>query len=383
MTKPPLTIPLLALLLACVPLALAAPAADGDEPVYYRNYYYPGTEPLGADEMRVTVLGSGLPVLRKSQASSSWFVELGNGENFFFDVGTGSQMNFTQLQVPFRAADKAFLSHLHTDHAGDVHTLWIGGWVAGRYDRPLRVWGPSGARPETGTKYFIDRLREAFTWDVESRHGKLPAAGAEIEVYEFAHDKYNLIYDENGVKVWSFPAYHIMEGPVSFRLEWNGLSFVFSGDTTPTQFFVDHGQNADLLVHETFPTVEHLMRGFGWDRKTATLVGTVVHTAPAQAGRIFSLTRPRMAVGYHFFNDFDTVIGVENEVRQTYEGPLVLVKDLVVFNVTRDDIRAREVVAQDAVWPEQLNAKDYGSARRLPNATQPQWLEDSRLYWTD
>ena len=145
--------------LAVLPLALLIPASQAEvkDPKYHRNYYYPGTEQVAPDEMRVTALGTGMPILRKSQASSSWFVELGNGDKFFFDVGTGSQMNFTQLQVPFRDADKAFLSHLHTDHAGDIHTLWIGGWVSGRFDRPLRVWGPSGARQVKPARSILSR----------------------------------------------------------------------------------------------------------------------------------------------------------------------------------------------------------------------------------
>mgnify|MGYP000072494689 CR=1 FL=1 len=36
----------------------------------------------------------------------------------------------------------------------------------------------------------------------------------------------------------------------------NGLKFVFSSDTYPNKWFVEHGQNADLLVHESFVTVE-------------------------------------------------------------------------------------------------------------------------------
>jgi len=35
-------------------------------------------------------------------------------------------------------------------------------------------------------------------------------------------------------------------------------------------------------------------------------VGTVVHTSPAQFGKVMEMTKPRMAVGYHFSNDFDT-----------------------------------------------------------------------------
>jgi len=38
----------------------------------------------------------------------------------------------------------------------------------------------------------------------------------------------------------------------------------------------------------------------------ALLVGTQVHTAPEAFGKVMSEIKPRMAVAYHFFKDFDT-----------------------------------------------------------------------------
>ena len=122
----------------------------------YRDAYYPGTEELGPNEMRVTALGTGMPNLRPSQMSASWFVELGNGDKFFFDMGTGSISNFCKLGFPYDLANKVFLSHLHSDHCGDFAAWYIGGWVDGR-QTDVHVWGPSGDTPEMGTKFFLDR----------------------------------------------------------------------------------------------------------------------------------------------------------------------------------------------------------------------------------
>ena len=98
----------------------------------YRDHYYPKTEILGDDEMRITALGTGMPNLRPSQASAAWLVELGNGDTFFFDIGTGAIAGFASTMVSYNRANKVFLSHLHSDHCGDVPALWIGGWVAAR-----------------------------------------------------------------------------------------------------------------------------------------------------------------------------------------------------------------------------------------------------------
>ena len=45
-----------------------------------REVYYPGTEDLAPDEMRVTACGTGMPNARPKQAAACWLVELGNGD---------------------------------------------------------------------------------------------------------------------------------------------------------------------------------------------------------------------------------------------------------------------------------------------------------------
>ena len=58
-----------------------------------------------------------------------------------------------------------------------------------------------------------------------------------------------------------------------------------------------------------------------------------------------------MAVGFHFFNDYDTVTAVESGIRTTYDGPITLADDYLVWNVTKDDIEVREVVVNPNAWP--------------------------------
>ena len=44
-----------------------------------RYVYYPGTEALGVDEMRIIACGTGMPAARRGQAASCWLFEFGNG----------------------------------------------------------------------------------------------------------------------------------------------------------------------------------------------------------------------------------------------------------------------------------------------------------------
>jgi hypothetical protein len=84
-----------------------------------RDFYAPNTEDLGPDEMRLIACGTGMPTARPKQAASCWLLELGNGDKFIFDIGTGSNERIAALQIPYNYLDKVFLSHLHTDHFGD------------------------------------------------------------------------------------------------------------------------------------------------------------------------------------------------------------------------------------------------------------------------
>ena len=55
----------------------------------YPRTYYPNTEKLAKDEMRIVALGTGMPNQSPSNVAACFLVELGNGESFLFDLGTG------------------------------------------------------------------------------------------------------------------------------------------------------------------------------------------------------------------------------------------------------------------------------------------------------
>ena len=152
---------------------------------------------------------------------------------------------------------KIFISHLHTDHWGDLAGLWAGGWTAGRTG-PLEVWGPSGARPDMGTKHAIEHFLQTYNWDSMTRQAMISPVPGRITVHEFDYKGENeIIYQENGVTVRSWPAIHAGDGPVSLALEWNGYKIVYSGDTMATNWTLEYAQDADLLIHEaTFDNEE-------------------------------------------------------------------------------------------------------------------------------
>ncbi len=345
----------------------------------YPRTYFPGTERVGKDEMRVTALGTGMPNQSPSNVAASFLVELGNGDSFLFDLGTGATDRLAGLEVDYSKLDKVFASHLHTDHVGDVAALWVAGWLGGRYN-PLHVYGPSGSSPELGTKVHIDHIRAAWAWDVTSRAGTLPNAGGEIVAHEFDFSKTAVVYNENGVKITSFPAIHIRDGSVSYRLDWNGLSFVFGGDSVPNKWFVKEAKGADLVVHECFFTPEQWMSIAGFPYKLAYWVTTLIHTPPEGFGKLMSMVEPRMAVAYHYWNHRDIELEIFERVRTTYDGPLTMADDLTIFNVTKDHIEVREVTFNHESWP-MGTSEAWDTAPRGEPATglSSDWLIEGKL----
>ncbi len=331
----------------------ASAVADAPSPVEARDereVYFPNTEDLAPDEMRVIACGTGMPTTRAAQAAACFLVELGNGDKFLFDIGSGSAERISSLQIPYDYLDKIFIGHLHGDHFGALGELFIGGGLMGRHV-PLRIWGPSGQVSELGTAYAVQKMVEMYTWDLAGRAGNVDMRGFRTEVDEFDYQGVNqIIYQGNGVTIRSWPAIHAIDGSVSFSLEWNGLKFVFGSDTYPNKWFMKHARGADIAIHECFIAVPDLVSKMKFTPESALRVGTQVHTAPEAFGKVMSGIKPRMAVAYHFFKDPDTTAGVNDRIRKTYDGPLSLAEDFMVWNITKDEIRTRMAVVEERTW---------------------------------
>jgi ribonuclease Z len=171
-------------------------------------------------------------------------------------------------------------------------------------------------------------------------------------VHEFDYLGENqVVFQENDVTIRSWPAVHAIDGSVSYSLEWNGLKFVFGGDTYPNKWYVEYANGADLAIHECFPTMDQLVEQYKFNPNTAINVAIHVHTAPSAFGAVMDMVKPRMAVAWHFYNDFDTRYDVYDQIRSTYDGPLTLATDLIVFNITKDKVKVREAIVNPNTWP--------------------------------
>jgi ribonuclease Z len=315
-----------------------------------RYVYYPGTEPLGRDEIRVIACGTGMPAARRGQAATCFLVETGNGDKFIFDIGSGSMANLAALMIPYQYLDKVFLTHLHTDHMGDIDSLWAGGWTAGR-PNALRVWGPSGAREDMGTKYAMDNFLKHANWDYMTRAVQISPVPGGIETTEFDYKGVNqIVYQENGVTIRSIPAIHAGDGPVSYILEYKGMKVAIGGDTFPNKWFIQYTKGADLAIHECFMGPEQFVKFYNQPPQLAWRACCAFHTSGPAFGKVMSEIKPRHAVAYHFLNEEGTRYALYDEVRSTYDGPLSMATDMMVWNITKEKITERMAVSPEEAW---------------------------------
>lgn len=276
-----------------------------------------------AQEIRVTLLGTGSPGPVMNRFGPSTLVEAG-GQKFIFDAGRGALQRLTQLQVNWREVQGVFLTHLHSDHVVGFPDLWLTGWLISGRDVPLLVWGPRG------TKKMMAHLEQAYEFDIAARQSDEHASGdgAGIRAEDIAE---GFVYERKGVKVSVFEVDHAPVAPAfGYRIDYAGHSVVLSGDTRFSENLIRHAEGVDLLIHEVAAPETFARAGIAPE-----LAKTIVahHTTAERAAEVFSRTKPKLAVYSHIVRPSATEEDLIPPTRKTYTGPLELGEDLMVIEV--------------------------------------------------
>lgn len=335
--------------------------------------------------MRITCIGSGNPPVRMGQAATGWLVEFGNGQKIIFDCGGGTIQNLWSLGIPMAELDKLFVTHLHLDHVGGIFPLFDAmGWAR---NSPLRVWGSSGSTKELGIAEFCKNIEEASKWHNTSKIGIISSKGMKIQTTEFDYSKFSpetprqIVYDENDIKIYAFPVVHILEGAVGYRVEYKGLSFAFTGDSEPSSFEAEQAANVDVFAHEMFIDPATFAEKNNMPLKVATQIAEKAHTSPGYLAQVFDIAKPKLGVGTHFFVNDDTVDPAMRELRLSYQDPVVISQDLMVINVTPNQIVTRMTMSDKLMWAQESKTaeKDPYLDPMVTDGITPNWLSKTKL----
>ena len=288
---------------------------------------------LLAQTIKVTLLGTGTPLPSLERFGASTLVEAG-GSYFLFDCGRGVTQRLWQQKVQIGKVNNLFLTHLHSDHTVGIPDVWLMGLmpaVYGNRKKPFEVWGPAG------TAEMMEGIKNAYRWDIKTRIAENPDADSGT-VVNAKNVSEGVVYDRDGVKVTAFLVNHsdIIDSALGYRLDYNGRSIVISGDTRYSENLIKYAKGVDVLIHEVIIFQEEVLARSALARKIAGY-----HTLPAQAGKVFALTKPRLAVFSHIAIppiDLSVPLPTTNDIiaatRKNYAGRLEVGEDLMTIDIS-------------------------------------------------
>ena len=250
--------------------------------------------------MELYVLGSGTCIPTVERGPSGLALALGS-HLIFFDGGGGSLRQMVRLGLDYRQVDFLCLTHFHPDHVSDFVPFLFAMNYTVDFTRslPLRIIGPHGL------KTFFEQLRAIFGHWIEAQTYPVFFDEVKESCMKFA-----------GFELETLPMLH-SDSSIGFRVEAEGKSLVYSGDTDYCENIVRLGGNADLLILEcSFPD----------ERKTKG------HLTPSLAGRIARENSCKKLLLTHFYPVFQGY-DIVKECRKEFSGEILLAEDGMKINI--------------------------------------------------
>jgi len=247
--------------------------------------------------MKLTILGSGTAVPRINRNMSGYLLEIGN-EKILFDSGPGTIRQLLKLKVKIPSIDNIFYTHFHPDHITDLLGILVVNH-SNNFKGSLNLHGPVG-------------IKEYFNFVKKVTMGKL---NYNVKVKEMRNNSRTKI-PMNDIIIKSIKSKHT-DSSVSYRIENNGKSIVYSGDTDYSDEIIKISKNTDLLILEcSFP-----------DNKKVK-----GHLTPSLCGKIAAKANVKKLVLTHLYPECDKV-DIKKQCSKEYKGNIVLAKDFMKIKV--------------------------------------------------
>lgn len=253
-------------------------------------------------QSRITILGSGTCVPSLNRAPCSLLVQI-KSDNLLFDCGPGIMRRLLEAGVSIFDISHIFISHFHPDHIGELASFLF----AMKYPDPSPQQRPLTLIAGQGFASFFERLKGVYgNWIV------LPPD--RLKIIELNTQKPDQ-YQSASFCVSSAPVSHRPESLAYRIVDERDRSLVYSGDTDVCDNLVELARDADTMICESAHPDGQKVDG---------------HLTPSLAGRIATQAGVKRLVLTHFYPACETV-DIENQCRTTYNGSLILARDLMTL----------------------------------------------------
>ena len=269
----------------------------------------PGPAATGPiDGLRVVFCGTSGPLPVQGRAKPCVAVQAGD-DLYLVDIGPEATENLMLWRMPVAKAKAVFLTHMHSDHIGDVGEFNLQSWVGGR-PAPLALVGPPG----------VEKVAAGFNQAYELDHG-FRKAHHEHGAFKFSIAAGLLQAKPVPVPEGAASAVAWRDGPLTvtaivvahdpikpaygYRFDYKGRSVVISGDTRKWPPLAEASKGADVLIHEAQNSdmTKQLAAGLatiGNPRMSSLMTDTLTyHTTPVEAADIARAAGVKRLVLYH------------------------------------------------------------------------------------
>lgn len=293
---------------------------------------------LHAQEIKVTLIGTGTPILNINRFGISTLIEAGS-QKLLFDAGRGAAIRLHQAKVRLRDISAIFLSLLNSDHLTGLPDIYAMAGLPvddGRRTVPLEIWGPDGIDNVTSG---IERMLAD-----NNRMRLLQHEMTEQVTHINTHVvKEGEIYNQDGVSVLAFLTEHGDTKPdYGYRITYKGHSVVITDDTAFSENIVKHAKGADMMIQSVAIASRALEKA---DPQYVNHFYSFLAN-PEVVGKMFNDIKPNFAVLSHIslYSKGGIPRPTEQElssrIAALYQGPVLIGQDLMQFIVSNDGVKA-------------------------------------------
>lgn len=251
--------------------------------------------------MKLTILGSGACAVTKRRSCSSYYIRTTNS-HIVLDMGFGSLRRMVEAGINYRDIDMVVVSHFHLDHVADLSPLLMAlRYTPGfRRTKPLTLIGPAHF------KQFLQDCSALFgEWLTEERDYAL-------RIFELDSEQVEL----DDCLITARANFHSQPSN-AYRIESNGVSLMYSGDSGPCDSLIELAADADLaLIECSFPDEAPFEK----------------HLTPQQAADIAKKSRAKKLLLTHFYPHMDD-IDAAAICKKIFNGPVSIAEDLACYKV--------------------------------------------------
>lgn len=282
--------------------------------------------------MKITVLGSGTAAPRLERNMAGYLLEA-NGKKILFDSGAGTIRQLLKLKVNLLDINNIFYTHLHNDHINDLGAIiWSNNYGVLR-KKPLNLYGPKGFVDYY--KILIEKILKPkkLGYGINAKEMwngsilRIPIknnANSKKSINESAKKNTRTksganfvgIKNKNCLIIKSIKSVHT-DASISYRIEYDNKSIVYSGDTDYSNEIIKISKNADVLILECSLPDGKKAKG---------------HLTPSLCGKIAAKANVKRLVLTHFYPEADKV-DAKKQCISEYNGKIILAKDFMEIGV--------------------------------------------------